>query len=260
MSYKTIKRIIPKSIKSYYHKFKKWQYNREIKGDNVYCPICGSRFKYFANYGYIERDNAECHRCGSLERHRLLFLYLDKKLNFFNSKRKIKLLHFAPENFFFKMFSQIDYIEYIPCDLYPENYNYKSRSKVIKVDITCIPFDENQFDFIICNQVLEHIPNDILAMQELFRVMKLDGSGIIQVPIDYNREKTYENFKIKSPEDKLIEFGHPDHVRWYGKDYPDKLKKVGFKVKVDNYIKSFSNKELLKFGLNPNELIYFCEK
>lgn len=255
-----IKSLIPKTLKLKYRNYKLWQFHKQIEGNNVFCPICKSHFKYFASFGLMARINARCHNCNSLERHRLLFLYMESRLNFFNSDKNIRLLHFAPEKFFYDMFSTAENIDYFPCDLEPEIYNYRGDTKVVKVDITNIPYEDQTFDFIMCNQVLEHVPNDVLAMQELFRVMKKDGAGFFQVPIDYNREKTYEDFSITALEAREKAFGQHDHVRWYGRDYKNKLKSIGFDVTEDDFIRCFTKKDIYKFGLIPTELIYFCQK
>lgn len=254
------KSLIPETLIIKYKSYRLWQFHKQIEGNNVFCPICKSHFKYFASYGLIVRKNARCHNCNSLERHRLLYLYLKEKLQFFSSNNNLRILHFAPEYSFYKIFSQMNNIDYVPCDLAPELYNYKGNTKISRVDITKISFDENTFDFIICNQILEHVPNDKIAMKELFRVLKKGGAGIFQVPIDYNREKTYEDFSITLPEEREKAFGQHDHVRWYGRDYFKKLEKVGFIVTVDDYVKSFSPKDLFKYSLIPTEMIYHCRK
>ena len=255
-----LKKLLPKHFKSAYRNYKKFQYLKSIKGNDVYCPICNSYFKFFASGGMDNRLNARCHTCNSLERHRLLYLYIDQKFSFFENQTTIRLLHFAPEKCFYNIFSNMKHIDYVPCDLCPEIYNYKGGAKISRVDMTAIPFGDMTFDFILHNQVLEHIPNDRLAMKELFRVMKANGSGIFQVPIDYSREKTYEDFTITSPEERTKAFGQHDHVRWYGRDYKKRLERCGFKVTEDAFVKQFTDEDICKYGLTPTELIYFCKK
>ncbi len=259
-----IKTITPDFIKKEFRKRQKLNKMKLYEGDKVYCPVCKSRFEIFASHGLVKgalkRENAKCVNCGSLERHRLLFLYLSNKTNLFDDKSKLRLLHFAPEKFFYEIFSQKQNIEYIPCDLFPERYVYKGKVPVQKIDISEIPFEENYFDVVLCNHVLEHIPDDIHAMTELYRVMKKGAWGIFHVPIDYNREKTYEDFAITTPEEREKAFGQDDHVRWYGKDYIERLKSVGFKVIEDDYVNSFSSDELYKLGLMSKHIIYYCEK
>lgn len=255
-----LKKYLPNFFISFYKSYKKRKFEKKIKGDRVYCPICKSTFKYFGNGGMDGRFNSRCHNCQSLERHRLVYLYLSEKFNFFKDKKNIKVLHFAPEHFFYKIFSNQNNIEYVPCDLFPDIYNYNGTVEIKKIDMTNIPYNKNTFDFIYHNQVLEHIPNDRLAMKELYRVMKKDGFGIFQVPIDYSREETYEDFSLTTPEERKIAFGQHDHVRWYGKDYKDRLEDVGFKVSMDDYVQNFSKINIKKYGLIPSELIYYCKK
>lgn len=258
-----VKGAIPEVIKRRYREFiQPWKRKKEekhYKGDNVICPICESHYRMFAPYGSKQRENAKCINCGSLERHRLLWKYLVRKVNIFKMG-KIKLLHFAPEKIFYDIFSNHINIEYFPCDLFPEIYNYKGKTKIIKADITDIPFNNNHFDAILCNHVLEHIPDDFKAMSELHRVMKTDGWGIFQAPIDYKLEKTYEDFSITTTEGRAKAFGQYDHVRLYGKDYKSRLEKVGLFVIEDNFINDLSSEEIFRYGLMPSELIYYCTK
>jgi SAM-dependent methyltransferase len=237
------------------------EFERKTKGDAVFCPICNSSFKIFGNFGLKNRTNAVCYNCQSLERHRLLYLFFQENLELFsNSDRPARVLHFAPEKAFFEYFSNIPDLNYFPCDLFPENYKSDPTKKVYTVDITNIDFEDNYFDFILCNHVLEHIPDDKRAMSELYRVMSKDGSGIFQVPIDYSRSVTYEDWNIISPEEREKAFGQNDHVRWYGNDYKNRLEKVGFKVDEIDYASKYSTDEIFKFGLAKSEMIYLCRK
>ena len=156
---------------------------KKYAGYGVVCEICGSEFRNFAPFGITQRENARCHLCNSLERHRLIYKYFNEKTTLFRPNRKIKVLHFAPENFLYNILSQNPNIEYIPCDINPKLYKYRGKTKIVKVDITDIPFDDNCFDVIICNHVLEHVIDDKLAMSELYRVMKSGGWGMFQIPM-----------------------------------------------------------------------------
>lgn len=252
-----LKMVIPPRFKEALRKYKLNKNEITYKGNKVTCSICNSSYKEFGPFGLKKRKNALCFKCGSLERHRLVWKYLnDKNL----LKKPLSILHFAPEKVFYDIFSKSRDIEYFPCDLMPENYNYSDGTKIIKADITDIPFESNCFDFILCSHVLEHIPDDNLAMSELFRVMKNGGFGIFQVPIDYSREKTYEDFSITNPKEREKAFGQHDHVRWYGKDYINRLEKVGFQVTEDDYVITFSEVEQFKYGFMNSEKIYYCKK
>lgn len=257
---KIIKKLLPKQILNSYRNFKKQKKIKLYAGENVMCPICKSKFKNFAPFGSENREDAKCLACGSLERDRLIWMYLNAKTKIFDNVSRVRLLHFAPEKVFYDIFSQNQNIEYFPCDLYAETFEYKNRIKINTVDITNIPYKENYFDVILCNHVLEHIPDDRLAMSELYRVMKPEGWGIFQAPIDYSLEQTYEDFTITTSEEREMAFGQNDHVRRYGWDYTDRLVSVGFDVTKLNYVKSFSSQELIKFGILPSEIIFHCRK
>ena len=207
------------------------------------------------------RLNARCKNCGSLERHRLLHLFFQNELGSFTDKASnYKILHFAPEKFFYNYFSSIKGINYKPCDLTPNKYKWKGPVNVSKVDITNIPFESGHFDFILCNHVLEHVPDDALAMKELHRVLNKKGFAIIQVPIHPTLENTYEDRRITKPSERKIAFGQKDHVRWYGKDFKWRLEHVGFQVDVIDYSSQFTPEEKYKYGLLASESIYLCKK
>lgn len=250
---------ILESARSQYRLYRKAKEQKEYKGDQVVCPVCSATFRIFAPFGLDHRTNARCIECNSLERHRLLWLYFQRKTNFFE-QRKRKLLHFAPEEMFYNAFTSNPAFEYHACDLFPEIYNYNGSTKVTKADITAIPFADSSFDIVLCNHVLEHIPDDRKAMSEIRRVLKSDGWCILQVPIDYKLGKTYEDFSITTPAGRKKAFGKTDHVRWYGRDYKDRLKEAGFTVLEDNFIEAFSKEDIFKYGLMPGELIYYCTK
>lgn len=253
---KIVSRLIPKAAKSI---IKKYRRSAAIEGD-AYCVVCNSSAPQFLPFGDPKRQNARCIKCGSLERHRLIWSYLKDKTNLLTEGKSLTVLHFAPEKFFFNKFSCMSTIEYVPCDLFPELFKFDRTSKMVKVDVTSIPFPDDHFDAILCNHVLEHIPDDRLAMRELFRVMKKGGWGIFQVPIDYALEKTFEDFTITSPEARKAAFGQDDHVRWYGRDYKERLESVGFVVDENNYVQQFSPEDIFKYGFRNNELLYHCHK
>lgn len=128
------------------------------------------------------------------------------------------------------------------------------------MDITRIQFEDNTFDVILCSHVLEHVLDDQTAMSELFRVLKPGGWAILQSPIDFKRDKTFEDPDIVLPDDREKAFGLPDHVRIYGRDYEDRLKNVGFSVKMDDYVRTLGIDMVKKYGLPEDEEICFCVK
>ncbi|WP_117883941.1 class I SAM-dependent methyltransferase [Aureibaculum luteum] len=225
-----------------------------LKGSKYTDPIDGKRFRKFLPYGYgTQRPNVLSPSTLSLERHRLLWLYLQNETNFFEDSKPKKVLHMAPEQCFLKRFRKLKHIELITADLY-------SPIVDVKADICDLPFEDDSFDMIFCNHVLEHIIDDKKAMQELYRVLKPGGTGIFQIPQDYSRTTTYEDFTITSPEERAKHFGQYDHVRVYGSDYFDRLKAVGFKVNEVNYSQKLSESEMDKYRLMKGEILPVCTK
>ena len=223
-----------------------------LKGNQYTDPIDGKSFRKFIPYGYNRvRKNALSPSTYSLERHRMLWLYLKNETNVFS--KKIKLLHFAPEAAFHEIFKKSNNISYDTIDL-------DSPLAKIKADICNLPLEDNTYDFILCNHVLEHINDDIKAMSELYRVLKKGGIGIFQIPIDINRDKTFEDSSIKDPKERNKVFGQYDHVRIYGMDYYDRLKSVGFSVEQIKYADNLTKDEIKKYCLNSNEIIPVCKK
>lgn len=232
----------------------------EFSGDDVQCPICGATQSEFAPFKE-SRPNAWCLTCGSLERHRLLWLYLQRETDFWDEHKPLRLLHFAPPVFTYSAFSEADHIDYYPVDLFPEKYNHRGSTRILKADITDLPFEDDFFDVVLCYHVLEHVVDDRKAMEELFRVMRKEtGWGIFQVPIDYDRETTYEDFSITDPDEREIAFGQFDHVRWYGRDYIERLESVGFDVTEDAFVQDLPEVDRRYYGLDEVELLNVCRK
>ena len=223
------------------------------RGHNVTCPIINRSYRKFLPYGRVNpRPNALCPDSLSLERHRLLWLFLKEKTNFFSEK--LKVLHIAPEQCFLKKFEGQHGKNYITADI-------ESPLAKVKMDIHDIPFEENTFDVAICNHVMEHVDDDIRAMSEIQRVLKPGGWAIIQVPFfPPLPDKTFEDFSITEPKEREKVFGQDDHVRLYGKDYAERLASAGFKVREDDYVKRISEEKIRKYALPKEEIIYYCVK
>lgn len=221
-------------------------------GNNVECPINGKTYRRFLPYGRLEtRPNALCPSSLSLERHRLMWLYLKEKTNFFTSD--LKLLHIAPELCFIDLFEKMDNVDYITGDL-------ESPLAKVKMDVMDIPFDKNTFNVVFCNHVMEHVESDIKAMKEIHRVLKPGGWAIMQSPVYPELEMTLEDPSITDPRERERIYGQDDHLRKFGADYGDRLRSAGFSVKEDHYLEELSNEVRKRFALPANEIIYFCEK
>ena len=222
------------------------------RGNEFTDPINGKSYRKFLPYGYVKpRDNALSPGTLSLERHRLLWLYLNNETNFFS--KTLKVLHVAPEQCFYKLFKNLKKINYTTFDL-------NSPLADIKGDICNLPFKENSFDFILCNHVLEHINDDNKAMKELYRVLNKNGTAILQVPINQKSSKTLEDSSIVDKKERIEKFGQYDHIRLYGLDYFKKLESFGFKVNPLKYSKEFTEGEIIKYGLIKDEIIPICKK
>ena len=222
------------------------------RGNEFTDPINGKSYRKFLPYGYVkQRDNALSPGTLSLERHRLLWLYLNNETNFFS--KTLKVLHIAPEQCFYNLFKNLKNINYTTFDL-------NSPLADIKGDICNLPFKENSFDFILCNHVLEHINDDKKAMKELYRVLNKNGTAILQVPINQKSSKTFEDSSIVDKKKRIEKFGQYDHIRLYGLDYFKKLESFGFKVYPLKYSKEFTESEIIKYGLIKDEIIPVCKK
>ncbi len=223
-----------------------------LRGKKHVDPIDDKSFRTFLPYGYENpRENVLSPSTLSLERHRLLWLYLKNETKFFS--KDLRLLHFAPEQAFHKRFKRLKNIDYTTTDL-------NSPLADVKADICNLPFEDNSYDVILCNHVLEHIPNDTKAMQELYRVLAPGGWGIFQVPQDLNREKTFEDDSITDKKERAQIFGQYDHVRIYGRDYFEKLREIGFKVEEVDYTAKLSTEDIEKYRLAKGEIIPLVKK
>ena len=223
-----------------------------FRGKKYTDPIDDSNYSKFLSYGYkTVRKNALCPGTLSLERHRLLWLYLDKETNFLSSN--LKVLHVAPEQVFYKKFKKLKNWEYFTFDL-------NSPIADIKGDLISTNFKNEYFDLIICNHVLEHIEDDKSALDEMYRILKYNGISILQVPINVKRENTFEDLSIKSKIQREKYFGQYDHVREYGLDFKDRVEQAGFKVEMINYSKKISQDLVIKYGLMKDDLIPIGKK
>jgi hypothetical protein len=223
-----------------------------LKGDKYTDPIDGKSFRSFLPYGYeTQRNNVLSPSTLSLERHRLLWLYLIEQTDFFTATKKV--LHFAPEQAFYKMFRNQKNLDYTTTDLF-------SPLADVKADICNLPFEDNQYDVILCNHVLEHIPDDTKAMQELYRVLKPGGMAILQIPQDLKRAVTFADDTITDQKERAKIFGQYDHVRIYGRDYFDKLRSIGFTVVEEDYTNKIAPDLVVKYCLAKDEIIPVCFK
>ena len=223
-----------------------------LRGSTYTDPIDGKSYRRFLPYGYAKvRENVLAPGTLSLERHRLFWLYLKNETTFFSAP--LRVLHFAPEQAFVQKFKKQKNLTYTTTDL-------NSPIADVKADICDLPFKDNSFDFIICNHVLEHIPDDTKAMQELYRVLAPAGTAIVQVPYDAKREITFEDNTITDQSERTRIFGQYDHLRVYGMDYFKKLSSIGFDVNALDYTSGISSDDIERYRLCKGELLPVCKK
>ncbi len=219
--------------------------------DKVYCPIAQTEFDTFLKKGTDQLTPSN----GARARHRLIWLYLEQRTDLF--KRPQRLLHVAPEVCLMPRLAAMPGLDYVPGDKMVDGYG--TQDAVTYLDLLDIDHPDESFDFILCNHVLEHIPDDRKAMREMYRVLKPGGTLLVTVPINEGLKETYENADVNDARQREEHFGQWDHVRYYGMDVEDRLEAAGFKVTMERYGEAFENADYIKYGLNL-DLLVVCRK
>ena len=231
------------------------------------CPICGFHSKDLNPIGIDNatiqkyqiigagRRNAGCPKCGSTDRERLIYIYLNNELKLFDQPHT-KILHIAPEIVIMRKFLEHGFTNYYCGDFFAEGQHADYSHDMVKhMDVQNLPFDDNSFNIVICNHVLEHVHDDEKAMKEIYRVLNRGGTAILQVPVSPILGETISDSSLTDPKVLEEKFGQKDHVRLFGKDYPSKLESYGFVVKMLKLQQKYS-----KFGLNPEEVLFIGRK
>lgn len=211
----------------------------------MYCACCQREASKFQPFGVRPRPNARCPHCGSLERHRMLWMFLASRPGLLEGKQR--LLHIAPEPVIARLFKEVPGVHYISADL--------SSAADVRLDITALPFEDGALDIIVCNHVLEHVPDDRSAMREFRRVLGPRGWAILQSPLEPERPTTYEDFSITHPKDRERAFGQFDHVRVYGRDYFDRLSGAGFEVEAVPFADHIGAEASARNGLRREDVV-----
>jgi len=175
---------------------------------------------YFLSAG--SRQEARCPNCASKERDRIIGLSMKQQGIDVRGKR---ILHFSAERPFFRQWKRME--GYVAGDI--------KRSAVANamVDVTAIQFPNDHFDLVICNHVLEHVPNDRKGIAEIFRVLKPGCLAYMSVP----QRDEYDTWEppagmTKAEVERICGW---DHVRFYGLDFPDRLREAGFQAQKIEY-------------------------
>lgn len=227
-------------------------------GKGKQCPLCGCQRRKFLPYGYVtSRENALCPNCLSLERHRLLWLWLVRESDIGRGAMALpKMLHIAPEVALMRKFKKM-YAStpdrYVTADL-------ESPLADMHFDVQQIPLEAESFDAIICNHIMEHVEDDGKALRELYRIMRRGGWGVILSPVELEREKTFEDDTITDPAERTRIFGQYDHRRIYGRDYAARLREAGFEVYDIDYKNELSKAEQELYALPADHLYIVCKQ
>lgn len=215
-------------------------------GNKKECPVCGKHYRKFLPYGYVvSRENALCPNCLALERHRLLWLFLQEKTNLFTEN--LSFLHIAPEICFIDKFKKLNNLNYKTADL-------ESPWADIHLNIEEMPLEDSSFDVLMANHILEHVEHLDKALSEIYRVLKVGGWAILLSPINPKRETTYEDASITDPLEREKHFGQKDHVREFGKDYAQVLASAGFEVEESDFASTLSKEVLERMSLASEDV------
>ena len=257
-----LKNIIPFFLKNQIKKIFYW-------GNKYYCNVCDSNLRKFLPAGVSNsvineleiigagyHTNDVCPICNASYRTRSIVAFWESTDIDFSGKR---ILHIAPEQGLYEYIKKNNPENYICGDIDPKRYS--QINNIVYIDLSDITFQTESFDLIICNHVLEHIPDDKKAMSELYRILSVKGKAILQVPISFKLQDTLEDPSCNTPEKRFQKFGQHDHVRIYAmKDYIKRLEKTGFSVSVMN-VKDFNLiKKYKKLALDERENIFICDK
>jgi SAM-dependent methyltransferase len=223
-------------------------------GTSRYCCLCDSGLRRFVPaHDRPEGRDVRCPVCDSCPRHRLAWLYMREETDFLDGRPK-RMLHIAPEKRMAELFSRAPGVDYLSGDVAPD-----AARAMVPLDVTDIHLPDDEFDVVYCCHVLEHVRDDRRAMAELFRVTKPGGWAIVQVPLS-DRAETLEDPAVRTPAEREKQFGHPAHVRAYGRDFADRLEAAGFLVRADTCGRALSAAEVRRLGLPQERDLYCCRK
>lgn len=239
---------------------------KKYEGAGYTCNVCGKNYQKFVpeyaaavNKNALEKnnviagygENVYCPNCFSSARERLVIAYLKKYIDISDKK----ILHLSPENNIYNFLKQNATV--VTADLLPGFYKSVDRT-IQHEDATILSFADNSFDIVIANHILEHIPDDKMAMKEILRVLKPVGKAILQVPYSSTLSATIEDPFIHDEKKQSEMFGQKDHVRIYAlKDYIKRLEQTGF------HVDTLSGKEIggiAETSFQPGEVFFKITK
>ena len=208
------------------------------------CPICGFHGPFLPSGGNsAPRPDGICRGCGSAERHRLLKLVLDRE----GVEGLGRVLHFAPEAAVARFVRPLAE-SYVSADLAPG-----AADRV--ADIEALDLPDDAVDTVICSHVLEHV-DDRKALGEIARVLVPGGLAILAVPIAEGWPETYEDPAVTGWKDRIVHYGQGDHVRYYGRDFRDRVRAAGFDLREVGV----GGAETVAHGLVPGEVVFLATR
>ena len=238
-------------------------------GGARFCVLCGHRVWRFMPYRGGSRhspplmaalesigsdvDNFECPRCGSHDRERHLYLYMEAA-GILECLSSMRVLHFAPENHLSRIIEQANPMEYIRCDLQP------TAPEIERINIERMPFQDQSFDLVIANHVLEHVSDDILATREVHRVLAAGGLAVLQTPYSPVLHVTWSDAGIASDQARLQAFGQEDHVRLFGRDIFDRFSESGLMAEAHDHCDLLAEVDARRLGVNPREPFFLFRR
>ncbi len=220
---------------------------RLLGGDARVCAACGARAARFFAFGGSNRPNAWCPFCEALERTRLHWLYLERETDLCDGRPK-RLLHLAPEESLARRFRALRNLHYVSADL-------EHGDVMLRLDVGGLPFPDASFDVVFCSHGLEHVNAAGRALREIRRVLAPDGFALLPVP-PIRVEQTEEDPSVTDPEERRRRFGHPEHVRRYGRDYPERLRAAGFRVTVRSAKDLVGEADVERQGLGNGDEVF----
>ena len=198
-------------------------------------------------------DQFECPRCGAHDRERHLLLYMEKT-GILSNMRKKSVLHFAPEKHLGRRIAGASLDRYVPCDLFPRTAN------VQRVDMLAMPFEDETFDLVIANHVLEHVDDDVKALTEIHRVLKPGGYAILQTPYCAMLHHTWQDPGIDTDAARVEAYGQADHVRLFGRDIFERFTSTGLVSCVRQHEELLADVDSAELGINPREPFFLFSR
>ena len=240
-------------------------------GSKFHCCVCDHsvRTMFTAGYGFPVLSELDvvggetiaddvCPVCFGNSRTRLLSCYLQRECGIETTSVPVRVLHIAPEHGIAARLMRNPLVSYVAGDLFPEKY--ADLPLLVRCDVTALGFPAASFDVVICSHVLEHVPDDQLAMRELARVLAPGGKAILQTPVSAALSVTLEDVTLADPAERERRFGQNDHVRIYGADYTTRLARNGFGVEVFEPAAHWGADAVAAMKLNPRERVYVGHK